>query len=291
VLPILGLLAMGAQRMLPMAQKIYEGWAQTRNAKHSLVKVLDLLAQPIPPVVTSSLDERLSFGKSIALERIHFRYRSELHDVIQGIDLEIRRGDRIGLIGRTGSGKSTLVDLLMGLLKPTQGRILIDGEDVHQAGRIAAWHATIAHVPQSIYLTDSSIAANIAFGIPSEQINLNRLREAAEKAQIASFIESTPNGYESFVGERGIRLSGGQRQRLGIARALYKSAQVLVLDEATAALDNSTEQTVMESVEGLTRDLTIIIIAHRLSTVRNCDRIIKLEHGRIISDGLPDELL
>lgn len=291
VLPLLGLLALAAQRMLPMAQKVYEGWAQIRNATQSLVKVLDLLAQPLPPDTTLSLREPLSFGQSIALERIHFRYGSEFREVIQGIDLEIHRGDRIGLIGSTGSGKSTLVDLIMGLLKPTQGRILIDGDDIHQVGRIAAWKATIAHVPQSIYLADTSIIENIAFGIPKEQIQLKRVRQVAEQAQIASFIESTPDGYDTFVGERGIRLSGGQRQRLGIARALYKRAQVLVLDEATAALDNSTEQAVMESVEGLTRDLTIIIIAHRLSTVRRCDRIIKLEQGIIIGDDLPDKLL
>jgi len=286
-LPLLGLLAMGAQRLLPMAQKVYEGWAQTRNAKQSLIKVLALLAQPLPSDAKPSHPEPLSFSKSIALEKIHFRYGSELPEVIQGLDLEIRHGERIGLIGSTGSGKSTLVDLLMGLLQPTQGRILVDGEDLHYIGLIPAWRAAIAHVPQSIYLADSSIAENIAFGIPSERIDLERVRHAAEQAQIAPFIESSTSGYDTLVGERGVRLSGGQRQRIGIARALYKRAQVLVLDEATAALDNDTEQAVMEAVEGLSRDLTIVMIAHRLSTVQRCDRIIKLEQGRIMSDAPP----
>jgi ATP-binding cassette subfamily B protein len=230
-----------------------------------------------------------SFG-SILMEGVCFRYGQGLPEVLQGLDLEIRRGDRIGLIGSTGSGKSTIADLLMGLLTPTEGRIRIDGRDLHDPDhpeRLVSWRAAIAHVPQSIYLADSSIAENIAFGLSWDQIDLARVRHAAEQAQIASFIESSPQGYGTFVGERGIRLSGGQRQRIGIARALYKGAQVLVLDEATAALDNATEQAVMEAVEGLTRDLPIVMIAHRLSTVEHCDRLIRLQQGFISADGPP----
>jgi ABC-type multidrug transport system fused ATPase/permease subunit len=282
-LPLLGALALGAQRLLPMAQKVYEGWAQSRNAKGSLATVLVLLAQPLPAEALLPPPQPLVLRESLRLERVRFRYGAELPEVLHGVDLEIRRGERIGLIGSTGSGKSTLVDLLMGLLEPTGGRILVDGADLYDANqpeRLAAWRAAIAHVPQSIYLADSSIAENIAFGIPREQINLNRVRHAAEQAQIAGFIESSPQGYDTFVGERGIRLSGGQRQRIGIARALYKQAQVLVLDEATAALDNATEQAVMEAVEGLSRELTIVMIAHRLSTVQRCDRLIHLERGK-----------
>ena len=290
-LPLIGLLAMGAQRLLPMTQKVYEGWAQTRNAKQSLVNVLALVAQPLPSDSMLPPPEPLSFGQSIVLQSINFRYGAELPDVIHDLDLEIRRGERIGLIGSTGSGKSTLLDLVMGLLQPTQGRILVDMEDLHLNGRIPSWRAAIAHVPQSIYLADSSVAENIAFGIPRAQIDLERVRQAAGQAQIASFIESTTNGYDTFVGERGIRLSGGQRQRIGIARALYKCAEVLVLDEATAALDNATEQAVMDAVDILSRDLTIIMIAHRLSTVQRCDRVIRLEHGKIISDLPPSESL
>lgn len=293
-LPLLGALALGAQRLLPMAQKVYEGWAQSCNAKGSLVNVLALLAQPLPADALLPQPQPLALSQSLRLVGVRFRYGPELPEVLGEVDLEICRGERIGLIGSTGSGKSTLVDLLMGLLEPTVGRILVDGVDLHdprQPEQLTAWRATIAHVPQSIYLADSSIAENIAFGIPREQIDLPRVRQAAEQAQIAAFIESSPQGYATFVGERGIRLSGGQQQRIGIARALYKRVQVLVLDEATAALDNATEQAVMEAVEGLSRDLTIVMIAHRLSTVQRCDRLIHLERGSIRSQGSPDQLL
>ena len=285
--PLLGLLAMGAQRLLPMAQKVYEGWAQTRNAKNSLVNVLALLAQPLPADDILAPPEPLNFDHSLRFEGVSFRYLPSLPEVVKRIDLEIRRGERIGLIGSTGSGKSTLIDLLMCLLQPTTGRILVDGQDLNDIGLIPAWRASIAHVPQSIYLADSSVSENIAFGIPKEQVDEERVRHAAEQAQIAPFIESMTNGYSTFVGERGVRLSGGQRQRIGIARALYKQSRVLVLDEATAALDNDTELAVMEAVEGLSRELTVVMIAHRLSTVQRCDRIIKIEQGSIISDMPP----
>jgi ATP-binding cassette subfamily B protein len=289
-LPLLGALALGAQRLLPMAQKVYEGWAQSRSAKDSLASVMALLAQPLPDRALLPPPQPLALRQCIRLEGVRFRYGAELPEVLQGLDFKISRGERIGLIGSTGGGKSTLVDLLMGLLTPTGGRILVDGVDLHdpqQPERLAAWRAAIAHVPQSIYLADSSIAENIAFGISSDQIDLQRVRQAAEQAQIAGFIESSPHGYDTFVGERGIRLSGGQRQRIGIARALYKQAQVLVLDEATAALDNATEQAVMEAVEGLSRELTIVMIAHRLSTVARCDRVIRLHEGGVALDGPP----
>jgi ABC-type multidrug transport system fused ATPase/permease subunit len=235
----------------------------------------------------------LALKESIVFKGVHFAYGFDLPEVLHGIDLEIHRGERIGIIGSTGSGKSTTLDLLMGLLLPTAGRILVDGEDLHdpsQPERLSAWRATIAHVPQSIYLLDSSIAENIAFGVPRHQINLEQVRKAAEQAQIATFIEKSPGGYNSFVGERGIRLSGGQRQRIGIARALYKQAQLLVFDEATSALDNVTERAVMEAIEGLSRDLTVIMIAHRLSTIARCDSVIKLCSGTVQGTVLPGAL-
>jgi len=283
-LPLLGALAMGAQRLLPVVQKVYEGWAQTRNAKGSLEKVLELLDQPLPYGQRQRRAQPLALREGLRFEEVHFSYAPGLPEVIQGIDLEIQRGKRIGIIGSTGSGKSTTLDLLMGLLLPTAGRILVDGEDLHDPKhpeRLSAWRATIAHVPQSIYLADSSIAENIAFGLTKDQIDMGQVRLAAEQAQIAGFIESSPEGYSSFVGERGIRLSGGQRQRIGIARALYKQAQVLVFDEATSALDTATEQAVMEAIEGLSNEFTILMIAHRLSTVERCDRVIQLANGVI----------
>ncbi len=285
VIPLLGALALGAQRLLPALQQVYSGWSSLKGLNADMAGVLAMLNQPLPPQMTVA--KPLPLQQAIRLEAVHFRYGPEQPEVLRGLDLEIRRGERIGLIGSTGSGKSTTVDLLMGLLEPSQGRILVDGEDLHDPAhpeRLAAWRAAIAHVPQSIYLADSSIAENIAFGVPKGQIDLERLRQAAEQAQIASFIESRPEGYQSFVGERGIRLSGGQRQRIGIARALYKHLRVLVLDEATSALDTGTEDAVIATIERLNKDLTIVIIAHRLSSVQHCDRVLKLEQGLLVSD-------
>lgn len=292
VIPLLGVLALGAQRLLPALQQIYSGWASMKGHNAAIKDVLEMLNQPLPHRVT--LAEPLPLRAGIRLEGVRFRYGPDQPEVLKGLDLEIRRGERIGLIGSTGSGKSTTVDLLMGLLAPTAGRALVDGADLHDPAhpeRLAAWRFAIAHVPQSIYLADSSIAENIAFGVPHQQIDLARLQQAAEQAQIASFIESSPDGYQSFVGERGIRLSGGQRQRIGIARALYKQAKVLVFDEATSALDTDTEKAVMDAIEVLSRDLTLVIVAHRLGTVQRCDRIIRLENGSVVDNGLPLDVI
>lgn len=280
VIPLLGAMALGAQRLLPALQQAYGGWAVLRGYNAELFGVLTLLEQPLPPQLSAVAP--LPVQKSIRLEALRFRYASELPEVLQGLDLEIRRGERIGLIGSTGSGKTTMVDILIGLQVPDAGRLLVDGVDVHDPShpeRLSAWRAAIAHVPQSIYLTDSSIAENIAFGVPKAQIDFERVKRAADKAQIATFIESSPEGYRSLVGERGIRLSGGQRQRIGIARALYRQASVLVFDEATSALDTNTEEAVMDAIEGLSKELTILMIAHRLSTVVRCDLIIELKTG------------
>ncbi len=288
VIPLLGALALGAQRLLPALQQIYTGWANLKSWNASLAVVIELLEQPLPQ--QQAVVKPLALQHSIRLQGASFSYAPELPEVLQGLDLEIRRGERIGLIGSTGSGKSTLVDLLMGLLVPSGGRLLVDGLDLHDpahAERLAGWRAAVAHVPQSIYLADSSIAENIAFGVLRQAIDLARVKQAAEQAQIAGFIESSPEGYASFVGERGIRLSGGQRQRIGIARALYKGAKILVLDEATSALDDATEQAVMEAVEGLSKELTIVMIAHRLSTVARCDQVIRLQNGLIAAQGPP----
>jgi ABC-type multidrug transport system fused ATPase/permease subunit len=292
VIPVLGAMALGAQRLLPALQQIYSGWAILNSSNASLAAVIELLEQPLSQVQAAAAPLPLEQG--LRLQAVRFRYAPELPEVLQGLDLEIRRGERIGLIGSTGSGKSTLVDVLMGLLVPSAGRLLVDGLDLHDpahAERLAGWRAAVAHVPQSIYLADSSIAENIAFGVPWNAIDRARVKQAAEQAQIAAFIESIPEGYASFVGERGIRLSGGQRQRIGIARALYKQASVIVLDEATSALDTSTEEAVMEAVEGLSRDLTMVMIAHRLSTVQRCDRVVCLENGTVLASGPPREII
>lgn len=284
VIPLLGALALGAQRLLPALQQIYSGWALVKGYNAAIEAVLAMLRQPVTNHV--SVYDPLPLRESIRFENIYFHYSKERPEVLRGVDLQINFGERIGLVGTTGSGKSTMLDLLMGLLTPSSGSILVDGLDLHDLDhphRLANWRSLIAHVPQNIFLVDSSIAENIAFGASPQDIDYDLLRQAASQAQIASFIESSPEGYDTFVGERGIRMSGGQRQRIGIARALYKQAKVLVFDEATSALDTDTEKAVMTSIEGLSKELTIIMIAHRLSTLRLCDRIIKLEKGEIIS--------
>jgi ATP-binding cassette subfamily B protein len=210
--------------------------------------------------------------------------------VLKGIDLKIAKGSRVGFIGATGSGKSTLLDIVMGLLQPTNGSMEIDNKEV-TSGNHRAWQEHIAHVPQAIFLADSSIEENIAFGIPKDQIDHDRVRQAAQQAQIAESIESWPEQYETFVGERGIRLSGGQRQRVGIARALYKRADVIIFDEATSALDNETENAVMNSIESLNKDVTLLIIAHRLTTLKNCNQIVELSDGEILRSGSYENLI
>jgi ATP-binding cassette subfamily B protein len=223
------------------------------------------------------------FGDTIELEGVTFRYGSRF-PAVHDVDLVIRKGQRVGLVGRTGSGKSTLVDIIMGLLRPEQGELLIGGRPL-AADTIQNWQAQIAHVPQSIYLADDSIAANIAFGQRPDEIDLDRIRSAAEGASIADFVEKLPEAYLTPIGERGIRLSGGQRQRIGIARALYKRATVLILDEGTSALDDATEASVMEAISRLHKELTLIVIAHRRSSLVVCDTIVRMEHGRIVQQG------
>lgn len=289
-LPVLAALALGAQRLLPLLQQLYGNWTVVPGSQAALINVLDLLDQPLPEDAHQPAPAPLAFQDAIGFDNVRFRYGSSGPWVLDGINLVIRKGSRIGFVGRTGSGKSTALDLLMSLLDPTQGKILVDGQPIGGELR-RAWQRTISHVPQSIYLADTTLAENIAFGVPPEQIDLDRVRQAAHQAQIAEFIESRPEGYNAFVGERGIRLSGGQRQRIGIARALYKQATVLVFDEATSSLDSATEQAVMEAIENLNRDLTILIIAHRLTTVRRCDTIVQLERGRVVAQGTYESLV
>jgi ATP-binding cassette, subfamily B, bacterial PglK len=289
-LPVLGALALGAQRLLPALQQAFGAWASIVGSQASLADTIILIDQPLPAQMLQMAPAPLPLREAIHLRGVRFRYTDTGPWVLDGLDLIIPKGARIGLVGGTGSGKSTTLDLLMGLLTPTEGEVVIDGEPLI-GSRIRAWQRTIAHVPQSIYLADTTVAQNIAFGVPREAIDFARVQQAAQQAQIAEFIESGPDGYETFVGERGIRLSGGQRQRIGIARALYKRASVLVLDEATSALDNATERSVMDGIEALHRDLTVVIIAHRLTTVRRCDTIVELQQGRVVAQAPYERLL
>ena len=289
-LPVLGALALGAQRLLPALQQIYSAWASIAGSYASLSDTIAMLDQSLPEDLLQPAPEPLIMQNTIRFDAVRFRYATESPWVLNGLSLTIPKGARVGFVGSTGSGKSTTLDLLMGLLMPTEGELLVDGQPI-SGSRIRAWQRTIAHVPQSIYLADATLAENIAFGIPRNVIDLARVQRAARQAQIADFIESSPEGYQAYVGERGIRLSGGQRQRIGIARALYKRASVLVFDEATSALDNATEQSVMSAIDGLSNDLTILLIAHRLTSVRRCDTIVELEHGRVVAQGTYEQLL
>lgn len=299
-LPLLGTMALGAYRLLQPLQQCFNSLSSLLANQASLLRLEPFLrsatnGQSVQSAVRPSEELRdLSTGSGetlIQLQHLSFRYSPEGPLVLRDLELSVRRGERIAFVGSTGSGKSTCSDLILGLLAPSQGKVLVQGLDLHATqGLVEAWRSKVAHVPQQIYLSDASFAANIAFGIPASRIDHQRVRQAAEQARITELIEASPEGYSTVVGERGVRLSGGQRQRIGIARALYKRADLLVLDEATSALDNRTEAEVMEAIEALDRRLTVVLIAHRLSTVRTCDRIVLLEHGRIRAVGCYSEL-
>jgi ABC-type bacteriocin/lantibiotic exporter with double-glycine peptidase domain len=289
-LPILGALALGAQRLLPVLQLAYGSWAGIQGGLGSLQDVLDLLDQPLTDYVDKNVTKSLPFQKQIDMKEISFRYNSESPWVLNNLNLNIPKGSRLGLIGTTGSGKSTLVDIVMGLLQPSQGVIEIDSHPLTLVNN-QSWQKNIAHVPQSIFLSDSTIEENIAFGVPKESIDSALVRKSAQQAQISNDIESWPQQYNTLVGERGTRLSGGQCQRIGIARALYKQADVIIFDEATSALDSNTEQAVMKVIENLNSDLTLIIIAHRLTTLKSCTMIVELDNGIIKRSGSYKDLI
>lgn len=283
-IPVLGALALGAQRLLPVLQQAYGSWSSIQGGQASLQDTLELLDQPLPDYADRPAAQPLPFMHNIRLKQLGFRYSPQMPYVLKQLDLTIDKGSRIGFIGATGSGKSTLLDIVMGLMQPTEGSLEIDGQPITISNH-RGWQAHIAHVPQAIFLADSTIEENIAFGVPKNQIDHECVLQAARQAQIADIIETWPKQYQTFVGERGIRLSGGQRQRIGIARALYKQADVIIFDEATSALDNETEKAVMQAIEGLSDDLTILIIAHRLTTLKNCTQIVELGDGGIKRAG------
>ena len=289
-LPLLGMLALGAQRLLPLMQQIYGNWSVVAGSHAALDDVVSLLNQPFPSDYYEGDSKSLTIKHSFSLKKIRFRYSNDTPWILDDISLEIPKGSRIGLIGATGSGKSTTLDLIMGLLEPSDGSMYIDNSIIDDSV-IRSWRQTVAHVPQSIFLADSSIAENIAFGVLPEEIDMQRVKNAANKAMISDFIETKRNAYNEIVGEQGVKLSGGQRQRIGIARALYKKASIIIFDEATSALDNDTEETVMETIRNLGNDLTLIIVAHRLTTLKDCTKIIELKDGKIYRTGSYQEII
>ena len=280
IIPVLGALALGAQRLLPALQQVYGSWVNIQSGQAALQDTLSLLDQPLPDYADQPPSKPLPFEQSISLKRLAFRYNPQAPYVLKQVNLTIAKGSRVGFIGTTGSGKSTLLDIVMGLLSPTDGILEIDGQAI-ASGNQRAWQAHIAHVPQAIFLADSTVQENIAFGVPIDQIDHERVKQAAQQAQIADSIEGWPKQYQTLVGERGVCLSGGQRQRIGIARALYKQADVIVFDEATSALDSETEFAVMQAIENLSQNLTLLIIAHRVTTLKNCTQIVELSEGCI----------
>ncbi len=289
-IPLLGALAIGAQRLLPVLQQVYSAYVAIQGGQASLREALDLLDQPLPPHADQTAVKPLRFEHQIELKQLYFRYGPETPVVLRQLNLTIPKGGRIGFIGVTGSGKSTLLDIVMGLLEPTGGVFEVDGKPVTTENQ-HAWKCHIAHVPQAIFLADSSVEENIAFGVHADHIDSGRVRWAAQQAHIADTITSWPQQYKTVVGENGVRLSGGQRQRLGIARAFYKKANVIILDEATSALDSDTEQDIMLSIGRLQPDLTVLMIAHRLTTLKNCTKIVELRDGKINRVGSYQEIV
>ncbi|CAN1499567.1 MdlB ABC-type multidrug transport system, ATPase and permease components [Burkholderiaceae bacterium] len=288
-IPALGALALGAQRLIPLMQQLYSGWATMISDQTSLREVLGLLDQPLPNYSYKVNQKKLTFEHKIELRQVSFKYQLNETMVLSDINLVIPKGGQIGVIGKTGGGKTTLLDIVMGLLKPSSGFLLVDGIQLNEEN-CHNWQKNISHVPQNIYLSDATIAENIAFGILPSKIDLKKLKFATEIAQIDRTIEDLPCKFQTYIGERGVRLSGGQRQRLGIARAIYKGANVIVFDEATSALDNETEQSVIDGIKSLGSKITVLMIAHRLTSLQNCSNIIELENGTIIWNGTYEEM-
>ena len=286
VLPVLGLYAFAGYRMLPAAQNVYQGIAQLRFGSAALDTVYDDLHRRASLAeIHKTAPAPMQPKREIALDQVTYHYPRATQSALADITLTIPVGSSVGLVGSTGAGKTTLVDVILGLLRPTKGAITVDGEPVTNEN-LRAWQAALGYVPQDIFLTDATVTENIAFGIDPEQIDPEQVERCARMAQVHDFVtQEMPQGYDTIVGERGVRLSGGQRQRIGIARALYHDPDILVFDEATSALDTVTERAVMEAIDALHHQKTIILIAHRLSTVAGCDQVVLLEHGRVEASG------
>lgn len=284
ILPTLGVMAMAGYRILPSFQMMYSQFTEITTSRHTLDEICDEMAAaeenvrfgPVLSQETWVKPRPLLWNQQIEIRNVSFSYPGTKNPILEKVNLIIEKHSSVGICGETGTGKSTFIDLLLGLHTPTQGKILVDGIPL-DSGKLRAWRASVGYVPQEIYLTDDTIAANIAFGIPLPHVDMKRVREVAMTAQIHEFIEKElPEQYETLVGERGVRLSGGQRQRIGLARALYHQPELLVLDEATSALDYATEAEVMKAIYALRGKVTMLIVAHRLSTIEKCQKTIQL---------------
>jgi ATP-binding cassette, subfamily B, bacterial PglK len=289
-IPLLGALALGAQRLMPALQQVFSTWATIAGCRAPVLDVLDLLDQPIQPSVKLTNNSEKIVERSIKLKDVGFKYASSKRLSLSRVNINFTRGKKIAFVGGTGSGKSTIIDIIMGLLRPTKGDVIIDGIALRDR-QYGEWQSHIAHVPQRIYLTDATIAENIAFGIPADEIDQKLLKSVMVQAQLLDFVNNSPEGWNTKVGEFGCSLSGGQVQRIGIARALYKKASILILDEATSALDGLTERMVMNAISQSNKGITLILITHRLSIIKDCDIIYEVESGRIVAKGTYNELI
>jgi len=290
-LPIISLYAFAGYRLMPAIQGIYSGFNNLTFVTPSINRLYEDLKN-IKPINNFNQDRSiLSVNKKISLKNIHFYYPNASQMTLNDISLTIPAKSTVGFVGRTGSGKTTIVDVILGLLQAQKGTLEID-ENIITTQNSRSWQRAVGYVPQQIYLTDDTIAANIAFGVEPKDIDQDMIEKASKIAKLHNFvINELPNKYQTTIGERGVRLSGGQRQRIGISRALYHNPTVLILDEATNSLDTETEQAVMDAVSNLGKDLTIILIAHRLNTLKNCDIIFKLDNGQLVGQGSYKELI
>ena len=294
LLPSIAALVFAAQKLLPLVQQSYSGWSIMKGNIASANDALNLLElDPSAHNVSDGLD-KINFNNKIQIIDLSFKYKSSkkevLPNILNNLNIEINRGDRIGIVGSTGSGKSTFLDIFMGLLEPSSGSIIVDNTKLNKSN-IKSWYKKISHVPQNIFLSDVSVMENIAIGKNLDDIDLNKVVQAAKKANIHSVIKELEDKYLTNIGERGIRFSGGQRQRLAIARALYDESEIIVLDEATSALDDGTESNIMKSINELSDEVTIIIVAHRTSTLASCNKIILIEDGNISYTGSYEDYL
>ncbi|MBZ0115116.1 MAG: ABC transporter ATP-binding protein/permease [Thermoanaerobaculia bacterium] len=295
VLPVISLYALAGYRLMPALQTLFAGVAGVRFQRAALDSLtedmVDMVDMVDSPTGTSSETQQIaSFQDAISLSDVTFQYPGSKRQALNGVTIAIPKNTTTGLVGVSGGGKTTLVDLILGLYPPLSGEVSIDNTRLDDT-TVTGWRRQIGYVPQSIFLADDTIALNIAFGVSPSQVAPEAVRKAARTAHLHDFIESLPEGYDTVIGERGVRLSGGQRQRIGIARALYHDPEVLVFDEATSALDGATEGAVMDAIHELAGRKTLVIIAHRLTTVRRCDRILVIEAGRIVAEGTYDSLL
>ncbi len=284
VLPILGVYAMAAQRVVPSLNKVNAGIAQLRSIRGGIEVLQKEFELNSAELKCHGMNDNITLNERIKIKDVSFRFDGAETNALDGVSLEIKKGQTVGIVGGSGSGKTTLVNTLIGLLKPDKGVIEVDGLQL-DSFNYPHFQKNISYIPQSIFLIDDTILANIAFGVEEKEIDYEKVREAIKSAQLEELVNSLPNGLNQNVGDMGNRISGGEKQRIGIARALYLDSEIIVLDEATSALDNETEARFQESVEKLSKDKTIIMIAHRISTIKNCDNVVVMENGKIVAQG------